>query len=110
MAESVIPDSDGNLIGSAAGAGTINPALGTLADNGGPTMTHALLDGSPAIDAGDGALAVDSDGVPIAFDQRGAPFTRFNGEIDMGAYEAQRFALVVDSLLDESDGDFSAGT
>ena len=33
--------------------GTANPHLGPLADNGGPTKTHALLSGSPAIDAGD---------------------------------------------------------
>lgn len=29
-----------------------NPRLGALADNGGPTLTHRLLAGSPAIDAG----------------------------------------------------------
>ncbi|MGD8441046.1 MAG: choice-of-anchor Q domain-containing protein, partial [Holophagae bacterium] len=41
-----------------------DPLLGPLADNGGPTWTHALDAGSPAIDAGD----------PVAFfstDQRG---------------------------------------
>ena len=31
----------------------VNPALGPLADNGGPTKTHALLPGSLAIDTGD---------------------------------------------------------
>ena len=30
-----------------------DPMLGPLQDNGGPTFTHALLTGSPAIDAGD---------------------------------------------------------
>ncbi len=30
-----------------------NPLLGALANNGGPTQTHALLAGSPAINAGD---------------------------------------------------------
>ena len=38
--------SNGNLVGVA------DPGLGTLADNGGPTQTIALLAGSPAIDAG----------------------------------------------------------
>jgi hypothetical protein len=38
------------LIGSSAGAGIIDPRLGPLAENGGPTRTHALLAGSPAID------------------------------------------------------------
>ena len=39
--------------------GVANPGLGTLADNGGPTQTIALLPGSPAIDKGSNALAVD---------------------------------------------------
>jgi CSLREA domain-containing protein len=38
-----------------------NPLLGVLADNGGPTWTHALLEGSPAIDAGDDAQCPASD-------------------------------------------------
>ena len=33
-------------------SGVIDPKLGALADNGGPTNTHALLSGSPAIDKG----------------------------------------------------------
>ena len=41
----------GDLIGG-NGQPVINPLLGPLQDNGGPTFTHALLDGSPAIDAG----------------------------------------------------------
>ena len=51
LAEAQTPDANGNLIGSATGGGVIDPQLGPLADNGGPTMTHALLPGSPAIDA-----------------------------------------------------------
>ena len=50
--------------------------LEDLADNGGPTMTHALESGSPAIDAGQ----TDEDE-----DQRG--FARDNGQDDMGAFE-----------------------
>jgi parallel beta-helix repeat protein len=38
-----------------------SPQLGPLKDNGGPTQTHALLPGSPAIDAGDPALAGSTD-------------------------------------------------
>ncbi len=64
-----------------------NPLLGPLQDNGGPTGTHALQSGSPAIDGG---LCVDLD-VPfgvIAEDQRGV--TRPQGETcDIGAYEYQ---------------------
>ncbi|QEG34847.1 choice-of-anchor Q domain-containing protein [Bythopirellula goksoeyrii] len=98
------PDANGNLIGGPI-HGVIDPLLGPLADNGGPTLTHALLPGSPAINAGEPAL-VGWD-VP-AFDQRGEPFTRvFGGRIDIGAFEAQSF--VVDTLVDESDGDYSPG-
>ena len=50
--------------------------LGPLADNGGSTETHALLDGSPAIDAGSATLATD---------QRG--FLREAGTPDIGAFE-----------------------
>ena len=35
----------------------LDSGLAPLADYGGPTKTHALLDGSPAIDAGDGSKA-----------------------------------------------------
>jgi len=100
------PDVFGNLIGGPV-HGVIDPMLGPLADNGGPTLTHALLPGSPAIDAGDPALVAGVDGVPL-YDQRGLPFTRvFGDRIDMGAVEAQ--SLVVDTLADEVDGDYSPG-
>ena len=53
--------------------------LGPLADNGGPTLTMALLPGSPAIDAGNTSLAP-------ATDQRGFP--RPAGlAADIGAFE-----------------------
>ena len=53
--------------------------VGALADNGGPTLTHALLDGSPAIDAGNNSACP-------ATDQRG--IARDDGACDVGAYEA----------------------
>ena len=62
-----------------------DPLLGPLQDNGGPTFTHALLRGSPAIDAGDDAVL----GPPhnLTTDQRGMP--RLQGaHVDIGAYEA----------------------
>ncbi|TWT66822.1 hypothetical protein Pla123a_45200 [Posidoniimonas polymericola] len=61
-----------------------DPLLGPLAFNGGPTLTHALLPGSPAINAG--KLATTEPGY---YDQRGAPYDRSVGFIDIGAYEAQ---------------------
>ncbi len=76
--------------------------LGPLAENGGPTATHALLPGSPAIDAGD----PNPTDVPD-FDQRGAPFVRIAGErIDIGAYEAPVAAAAdfdADGDVDGSD-------
>jgi CSLREA domain-containing protein len=44
-----ITNTNGNQVGTASAP--IDPKLGSLADNGGPTKTHALLLGSPAIDA-----------------------------------------------------------
>ncbi len=86
----------GNLTGTAALP--LDPLLGPLANNGGRTETHALLVGSPAIDAGDPSFASPPD-----FDQRGAPFVRvFGGRIDIGAFEVQPIA---DSADFDSDGD-----
>jgi len=63
----------------------------TLADNGGPTMTHALVSGSPAIDAGSNASAT-IDGMvgstALTTDQRGIGFDRISGgTVDIGAFE-----------------------
>jgi predicted outer membrane repeat protein len=76
---------NGNLVGT--GAAPIDPLIGDLADNGGPTATHALLPGSPAIDAGQSEDYVDTD-------QRGDGFPREkdgNGDgvavADIGAFE-----------------------
>lgn len=64
----------------------VAPALGGLADNGGPTQTRALLNGSPAIDGGDPAGCVDGNGSLVATDQRGQ--IRPSGpRCDIGAFE-----------------------
>ena len=106
-----LPDANGNLIGGPM-HGVIDPLLGPLADNGGPTLTHALLAGSPAINAGDLNAVAGVDGVP-EFDQRGVPFGRvFNGRIDIGAFEYQEASdlnLLVDTLVDENDGNYGRG-
>ena len=76
----------GNQFGSVTSP--LDPLLGPLADNGGPTQTHALLLGSPAIDAGSNALAVDEDGNPLLNDQRGFGFDRvLASSVDIGAFE-----------------------
>jgi hypothetical protein len=62
----------------------VDPKLGPLQDNGGPTWTMALLPGSPAIDAGNNALLPPG----VQYDQRGPGFLRIvNGTVDIGAYE-----------------------
>lgn len=77
----------------------------TLADNGGPTMTHALVPGSAAINAGSNALAIDGDGNGLANDQRGLGFDRtIGGTVDIGAVEHPETAsLVVTTSADVSD-------
>ncbi len=85
---------DANLVG-------VDPLLSPLADNGGPTKTMALAAGSPAIGKGLNPASLTTD-------QRGGLFAR-GASVDIGAYQRQSFAFVVDSAADESDGDFGAG-
>jgi hypothetical protein len=66
---------NGNIVGVG------DPRLGPLADNGGPTLTVALLPGSPALNHG-----ANPDG--LATDQRGLPRV-INGQVDIGAFEVQ---------------------
>ena len=78
-----------NLIpgGSCDPAFTDSPQLGSLADNGGDTLTHALLPGSPAIDA------VPAISCTVPTDQRGLPRpavqTSARQPCDIGAFEVQ---------------------
>ena len=58
------------------GAGDLNgtdPKLGPLQNNGGPTATMALLQGSPAIDSGNPVGCTDRHGHLLTTDQRGQP-------------------------------------
>ncbi|MEJ2239377.1 MAG: choice-of-anchor Q domain-containing protein, partial [Gemmatimonadales bacterium] len=70
--------------------------LGRLADNGGPTMTHALLtdpEDSVAIDWIPAQDCLDADGAPLATDQRGEPrpvaILGAEPKCDVGAFEVQ---------------------
>jgi hypothetical protein len=77
-------DGSGYLTGPGDQINT-DPLLGPLQDNGGPTFTHALLPGSPAINAGDPGFTP-----PPVYDQRGQGFDRVvNGRIDIGSFEVQ---------------------
>jgi len=78
-------DSGGGALNGPGDQINTNPLLGPLQDNGGPTLTHALLPGSPAIDAGDPQFTP-----PPFYDQRGPDFWRVrNGRIDAGSFEVQ---------------------
>ncbi len=72
-----------------------NPLLGPLQDNGGPTFTHAIMHGSPAIDNG---------GDPGDFDQRGVPRPQ-GPAFDIGAYELTQAS--VDTSTNEGTASFS---
>lgn len=80
----------------ASATGTLSPAtVGPLQDNGGPTPTHALLEGSEAIDATASQGCIDETGEQLPADQRGAP--RVAGErCDVGAYE---FGSITDRIF-----------
>jgi len=91
----------GDQVGT--GAAPINPLLGPLADNGGPTLTHALLDGSTGLDAGADCVTQpahcgDANLPQLTTDQRGTGFSRIvdgpdgntTATVDIGAYERQQ--------------------
>lgn len=88
--------SKGDIIGA-------DPQLKPLGDYGGPTMTHALLWGSPARDNGDSAFMS-----PPYDDQRGLSRV-VGGAIDIGAVEWQDYSmwLTVTKTTDTLDGECS---
>ena len=99
-----------NLSNDAAGGGTgtapggilsgpgdirnTDPLLGPLQNNGGPTLTHALLPGSPAIDNGNTTRTTDQRGAPRPFHDPNSPNGSGNNS-DIGAFEFQGTPPVV---------------
>ncbi len=99
------------LLGTGSDIKNVNPGLGPLQNNGGSTLTHALLPGSPAVNGGNNNLIlretfvdVDGDGQPnrlsfdgnpntnvqLPYDQRSGSFSRIvNDIVDIGAFEVQ---------------------
>ena len=79
----VSSDDGGGYLNGTGDQINTDPMLGPLQNNGGPTFTHALLKGSPAIDAGDPNFTPPPD-----YDQRGPDFLRVrNDRIDVGSFE-----------------------
>ncbi len=106
------PDANGNLIGGPTDSGRINPLLGPLENQGGPTEVHVPTVVSPVINAGRNVDAVDpsNSNALISGDQRGFPNLRIaDGIVDMGAFELQIGAIVVSSNGDDLDNITSPG-
>ena len=97
----LLGNNSGCTLINAAGAGApgdqigtpaqpIDPLLGPLQDNGGRTLTQALLPGSPAIDAGNPSGCRDGQQNSLTTDQRGQPRPDpVSGRCDSGAFERQ---------------------
>lgn len=93
---------ENNLLSNASGSNIVNGVDGNivtpvvqvapLADNGGPTLTHALLPGATAIDAG-------SNPYYLFHDQRGYLTREVNGVADIGAFEFGAEAFQSDQVF-----------
>lgn len=95
-----------NLVGNASGAsGFVETDLldapasvGALRYYGGPTPTHFLMPGSPAINRADPNYPTNT----VTYDQRGTGYRRLRGlGVDIGAYEHQRPDHDLDGMPDE---------
>ncbi|HZH03025.1 MAG TPA: choice-of-anchor Q domain-containing protein [Myxococcaceae bacterium] len=101
-------DSRHNLIGDTQGCSlpalttsyllNVDPQLGALAFNGGPTQTHALLKGSPARESAYAFPPPAADACE-AHDQRGVPRPQGKGRCDMGAFEADNANVFVTGFV-----------
>jgi co-chaperonin GroES (HSP10) len=84
--------------------GVLNPGIAPLANNGGPTLTHGLLGGSPAIDAGSNAKATAAG---LTTDQRRTGFTRTLDGGDAGTVQTTDIGALeqqpnVQDILDQT--------
>jgi len=102
-------DSDGTCGLGAGDIPGVNPLLDPLENNGGPTDTHALMSGSPAIDMGNPDECKGADRNPVTTDQRGvARPVDGDGDgtptCDIGAYEFEPLTLTVINVVDNTGG------
>ncbi|MBI5651537.1 MAG: hypothetical protein HZC40_14010 [Chloroflexi bacterium] len=102
-AGSPISSSGYNLIGSTSGCSfasttgdllNTNPLLGSLQNNGGATLTHALGTSSPAINAGNPAAPGSGGNACPTVDQRNVARPH-GGRCDIGAYESNALAITL---------------
>jgi hypothetical protein len=84
---------DDNSAPPSLGYTIADPRLGPLQDNGGPTLTHAIANDSPARNAGNNAAVPAG----VLTDQRGTGFDRFVGAVDVGAFEIQNVIPTADA-------------
>ena len=92
-------------------AAVLNPLLAFLANNGGPTPTHALLLNSPALDKGQSSgSATDQRGLPRPVDLSGLPAAANGDNADIGAFEAQSLPLRGLFINDVTMAEGNAGT
>lgn len=103
-----------NLIGDATGCDAtgggdltgVSPVLGPLGPNGGPTLTHLPLAGSPAIDRGNPSGCAD-EGSVLAVDQRGG-LRPADGDLD-GVFRCDIGAVEVEGPLPTPEPPVSDG-
>lgn len=95
LGHNVCSDSGGGFLTNATDQISTDPRLGPLQDNGGPTFTHALLPGSPAIDSGRNfsGSATDQRGLARTVDIAGIPNAAAGDGTDSGAFESQDASL-----------------
>ncbi len=87
LGNNLTSDSGGGLLTGPGDQINTNPLLAPLANYGGPTLTHALLPGSPAINAGTNSGAPTTDQRGIARPQQST--------VDIGAFESRGFSLAI---------------
>ena len=88
-----------------------DPKLGPLGNDGGPTPTMSLLNGSPALDAGSSAgLSADQRGAPRPFDLAGVGPAAGGDNADIGASERNLCGTTVVNRVGTSGADRLSGT
>ena len=92
------PNVNADVVGNVViGNQIIDPLLGPLQDNGGPTRTRAITALSPAFNKGNNCVffntcvnPLNNTPLDLTSDQRAAGYSRMSGvSVDVGAYEVQ---------------------